>query len=74
VPAATGESAADRSTTSGVIIDFAQACRSRGATRIRAEPSNESPNSIALASLAVIVYVATAAAFYPALTWFLTRY
>jgi hypothetical protein len=73
VPAATGESAADQSTTSGVIIDFAQARRSGGAARIREELSNENPNGLALADLAVIVYVAMATAFYPALAWFLTR-
>jgi hypothetical protein len=73
VPGATEESAADLSTTTGVVIDFAQARRSGGAAPIREGSSNEGRNSPALADLAVIVYVAMATAFYPALAWFLTR-
>jgi hypothetical protein len=71
VPAATGDSAADRSIISGVIVDFAKARRSSGAALIRAESSNERPNSLALADLGVIVYVAMATAFYPLLSWLL---
>jgi hypothetical protein len=72
VPAATGESATDRSRASAVIIDFAQARKSRHAPRIREEASNERQRRIALTDVVAIVYALMATAFYPALAWFLS--
>jgi hypothetical protein len=71
--AATGEAPTGRSTASGVIIDFAHARKSGWASRIREDSSNENRNGVTLADLAVIIYVAMATAFYPALAWFLLR-
>ena len=71
VPAATGESATDRSRPSAVIIDIAQARKSRHARRIREEASNERQRRLALTDVVAIVYVLVATAFYPALAWFL---
>jgi hypothetical protein len=70
VPAATGESATDRSTPSAVIIDFAQARRSRHAARVGEESSNENQNGPTLTDWAVFGCALMATAFYPALAWF----
>jgi hypothetical protein len=71
MPAATGESVTDQSSPSAVIIDFAQARKSRNAPRIREEVSNERQRRLALTDVVAIVYALMATAFYPALAWFL---
>jgi hypothetical protein len=71
VPVATGEAASGRPRPSAVIIDFAQARRSRHTARIREEPSSENPRSLTLANLVAIIYALVATAFYPAMAWFL---
>src|ERR1700722_2021472 len=48
LPTASGDSAADRLTQSAVIIDFAQARRSRHAARVGEESSNENQDSLTL--------------------------
>jgi len=73
VPVATGESVSDRPRPSAVIIDFAQARRSRHAARIGGEPSSENPRSLTLANLVAVIYALVATAFYPAMAWFLTH-
>jgi hypothetical protein len=70
-PVLAGEFAADKSTASGVTIDFAQARKNGSAARIREGSSNENGNRLTLADLAVIAYVTMATAFYPALAWLL---
>jgi hypothetical protein len=57
VLAAAGEFAADKSTASGVTIDFRQVRKNGSAARIREEASNENSNRLTLTDLAVIVYV-----------------
>jgi hypothetical protein len=71
VPAAIGESTTDQSRPSAVIINFAQARKSRHAPRIREEASNERQRRLALTDVVAIVYALMATAFYPALAWFL---
>jgi hypothetical protein len=71
MPAATGESLTDQSRPSAVIIDFAQARKSRHAPPIREEASNEGQWRLALTDVVAVVYVLIATAFYPALAWFL---
>jgi len=70
VPAATRESAIDRSTPSAVIIDFAQARRSSQAARLGEESSNEIQYSPTLTDWAVFGCALMATAFYPVLAWF----
>ena len=74
VPAATGESAIDRSAPSAVIIDFARARSSSHAARVGEESSNENHNGLTLTDWAAIGYVFVATAFYPALAWFFTGF
>jgi hypothetical protein len=70
VPAATRESAIDWSTPSAVIIDFAQARRSRHAARVGEESPNEIQYSPTLTDWVVFGCALMATAFYPALAWF----
>jgi len=70
VPTARGESAADRSSPSAVIIDFAQARGSRQAARVE-ESSNENQDGLTLKDWVVFSYALVATAFYPVLAWFL---
>ncbi len=74
VPTATGESAADWSSQSAVIIDFAQARRSRQAAGVGEVPSNENQDGLTLKDWAVISYALVATAFYPVLAWFLISF
>jgi hypothetical protein len=70
VPVATGESVSVQS-PSAVIIDFAQARRSRHAARIYEEPSSGNAGSLTVGSLVAMIYALAATAFYPAMAWLL---
>jgi len=70
-PAAARDIFTDSPRPGPVIVDFADARKSGRAKRIRQQSSNNSQAGITLVDLAALVYVVMAAAFYPALAWFL---
>jgi hypothetical protein len=70
-PAAARDIVPDRPRPGAVIIVFADARSNGGAKRNRERSSNDNQTAITLLDLAPLAYVLMAAAFYPALAWFL---